>query len=46
MKVWQFKLGKSKTFICGLRRGIGLGIVIDKYTLTIDLGPLWLALEW
>ena len=24
----------------------GLGFTIDRYQISIDLGPLWLGLEW
>jgi hypothetical protein len=30
----------------GTRKGFGLGFVIDKWTLSIDFGIFWLALEW
>ena len=29
----------------GTRKGFGLGIVIDKWTLSIDFGIFWMALD-
>lgn len=44
--VKEIRISESKYLCVGTRKGFGLGIVIDRWTLTIDLGPLWLALEW
>lgn len=44
--VKQLQISNSKTLCFGTRKGFGLGIVIDKWTLSIDLGIFWMALEW
>ena len=44
--VKEIRISESKYLCVGTRKGFGLGIVIDKYTLSIDFGNLWLALEW
>jgi hypothetical protein len=44
--VKEIKIKDGLFMSFGTRKGFGLGIVIDKWTLSIDLGPLWLALEW
>tara|TARA_R110000868_G_scaffold83628_2_gene235930 strand:- start:89 stop:226 length:138 start_codon:yes stop_codon:yes gene_type:complete len=44
--VKEIRISDSKYLCVGTRKGFGLGIVIDKFTLSIDLGIFWLALEW
>jgi len=44
--VKEIKISDGYYLAFGTRKGFGLGIVIDKWTLSIDLGIFWLALEW
>ena len=32
-------------FVIGVARRFGLGLVIDKYGVNIDLGPFWVSVE-
>ena len=44
--VKEIKISNRCYLAFGTRKGFGLGIVIDKWTLSIDLGIFWMALEW
>lgn len=28
------------------KSGFGIGFRVDKYSLSIDLGPFWIGVEW
>lgn len=34
------------TFFIGLSPRIGFGFAVDKYSFSIDIGPIWISLEW
>lgn len=36
---------KHLFFVIGRGRRFGLGIVIDKYGVNIDIGPFWVSVE-
>jgi hypothetical protein len=44
--VKEIRISNRLLMCVGIRKGFGLGIVIDKWTLSIDFGIFWLALEW
>ena len=44
--VKEIRIKESLFLTFGTRKGFGLGIVIDKWTLSIDFAIFWMALEW
>lgn len=34
------------SFFAGLSWRFALGFGIDRYTFTLEVGPLWLTIEW
>ena len=45
-KSFFFKLNKRTILHGGIAKRFGIGICVDKWGIDIDLGPLWISLEW
>jgi hypothetical protein len=44
--VKEIRIRESLYLSFGTRKGFGIGIIVDKWMLSIDIGPFWLGLEW
>jgi hypothetical protein len=42
----SFHIEHKLTFVIGINFRFGLGFCVDKYSLAIDLGPCYFAVEW
>jgi hypothetical protein len=42
----SFHIEHKLTFVVGWALRFGLGFSIDKYSMTMDLGPFYFAVEW
>jgi len=45
-KSFFYKLGNRTILHGGISKRFGIGICVDRWGIDIDLGPLWISLEW
>jgi hypothetical protein len=45
-KSFYFKLSRRVILHGGVSKRFGIGICIDRWGIDLDIGPLWVSIEW